>query len=397
MKLLYRGEKYIDESFPDYLMRLAYWNGFRDLKNFSNNLRIFYRERYVAASPIETDNPYDHFDFYDSHLSLLLFECKYALEVVLKRNFCLEEFHLSPHTKGASLYKIDICRACWQERSYVRFYWRLNLFGVCHKHGTKFESIEMVSYHPNEERIGLMQSKDAGSILDSYWTIRKFRHVIENTEISFKSLSIETDNLVGEWYLWREVVLFLKCRFKVEFQFGRVDELLELDILCVLDLLDRLELVISMLVNKSDTNEKLIKIVSLIFMIRCDVFRYHVESFVSWVSAQAYSVNPLFEVYIFGVSANLFCRNYSLKQEVINPVNFSNLNERMICQFIIDSGIFCESELQNMYTGGKYTSLRGESSRGCVPGTSRSYKGYMDVVEENIFCGDPLPRSSLEI
>lgn len=109
MKLLYRGEKYFDESFPDYLMRLAYWNGFGDLKKFSRKLKEIYRKRYLNADQSETaknnfsipDASDRDFNWHEcEYRDLGWFECKYALELVLKRHFYSEEMNLSRQTHG---------------------------------------------------------------------------------------------------------------------------------------------------------------------------------------------------------------------------------------------------------------------------------------------------------
>lgn len=67
----------------------------------------------------------------------------------------------------------------------------------------------------------------------------------------------------------------------------------------------------------------------------------------------------------------------------------------MICQFIIDSGIFSDLELEEMYVGGKCYSGGWSDSPDSIK--FRHYRDYMDVVGENIFDRDPLPRSSLEL
>lgn len=250
----------------------------------------------------------------------------------------------------------------------------------------------MTSYHPNVERIGSFKSSTIRFTLSSYWTVRKFLEVTEDTGCNLKDLSIETANSSDESKLWRKVVSFLENRFWITFQFNSVDELLDVNTLCGLDPLTRLELVMRMLVDKGDTSEKLVKIVSLIFLSRFSLYEYRITDFNSWARAQAYSVSPLFEAYMFGVDASLFYRNSRFNQEVIRPVYFSDLSDRMICQFIIDSGILSDQELKDMYTEGKYYSGGWSDPADSIPKNYRKYRDYVDVVGENIFDRDPLPK-----
>ncbi len=405
MKLLYRGEKYLDESFPDYLMRLAYWNGFRDLKTFSKKLKEIYRERYVNNDFGETvksnlsigdarDRDFNRLEC--EHRDLGWFECKYALELILKRHFYSDEMNLSKQTHGKNLYQIDICRHCWKEHPYVRFYWRLYSYEKCHIHEVDLEPVKMASYEPNEERINSLKSSSIRFSLSSYGTIRKFLEIRKTTGCSLKDLAKETANSSDESKLWPKVVSFLESRFQITFQFERIDEVLDVNVLCGLDPLNRLELVIEALVDKGDASEKLVKVVSLIFLNKFRLYQYRVTDFNSWARTQAYSVSPLLEAYMFGVNTNLFYRDSSFHQEVIGPVYFSDLSDRMMCQFIIDSGIFNDQELSDMYTKGKYYSGGWSDPSDSIPKNYRKYRNFIDVVGDNIFDEVPSPRSSLK-
>lgn len=386
-------------------MRLAYWNGFRDLKTFSKKLKEIYRERYVNGDFGETvkgnlsiwDASDRDFNWLEcEHRDLGWFECKYALELTLKRNFYLDEMNLSRQTHGKKLYQVDICRACWKEHPYVRFYWRLHSYEKCHKHEVDLESVEMASYEPSEERISSLKSSPIKFNLSSYRTIRKFLEITKTTGCSLKDLSKETANSSDESKLWSNVVSFLESYFQIKFQFEHIDEVLDVNVLCGLDPLNRLEVVIGSLVDKGDATEKLVKIVSLIFLNKFRLYQYRVVGFNSWARAQAYSVSPLLEAYMFGVDTSLFHPSSRFDREIIGPVYFTNFSNRMICQFIVDSSILSEQELKDMYTGGKYYSGGWSDPSDSIPQNYRYYQDYIDVVGKNIFDEFPSPRSSLE-
>ena len=54
LKLLYRADKFLDESFFDYLSRLSYWNGFNSADVFTSVLVKLYNKIYFFHHHLKT-------------------------------------------------------------------------------------------------------------------------------------------------------------------------------------------------------------------------------------------------------------------------------------------------------------------------------------------------------
>ena len=330
---------------------------------------------------------------YISHNDYVWFECKYALEMIFKENICLKEMNIVGKNLKNNIYKVGVCRACWKESPYVRFYWRLYSYDVCHKHDAELELLDLRLYHPEVGRLSLKSSGYSRLNLPDYWVIKEFLQFKKKSECRLGELLSELANSSDERRLWPKVVSFLEVRFQIEFNFDSVFEVLNLKILCGMDALGRLELVIDRLVDLSDASEKLVKISSLIFLKRYPSYSYRIVDFDSWAGAQAYAVSPLFEAYLFGANESLFFQRSRYGSRLKSPVYFSGFSDRMICQFIIDSGIFSYQELDNMYAGGKYYSTGWAGSSDSIQYSK--YADYIELVDENIFERAPLSRSTV--
>ena len=132
MKLLYREEKHVDETFSDYLSRLSYWNGFSSKKKFTNILSNLFDEKYENNTKKRKNEQKIHL----------------MLEQLLKRNIP------SPDTCHLAPYKIPngrakICTICWENQHYIRFFWHFNNYSACHIHNIEMQTAAHLTYNQN--------------------------------------------------------------------------------------------------------------------------------------------------------------------------------------------------------------------------------------------------------
>jgi len=394
LNLLYREKKFVDEALPDYLTRLAYWNGFRSLESFSKSLKKIYQELYVEKESGDTKkkNLIIHHSSIKDHFWI---QCKYAIEYVLKRDICVNEVNISEKTQKGGLKTANFCSDCWKEAPYVRFYWRLGSYGVCHNHGSKMQQFDPLSYNPDVGRLRVSAEQTRCSLSSESDRINRFLLLKGGAGCSLMELLFELDNANAEHKLWSEVVSFLERRFRIRMAFNSVSGFIESNNLCSMDPLSRLDKMIDALVNESTADEKLVKISVLVSLERNYFYSRRVSGFSAWAMSLAYSLSPLFAAYLFGIGEALFdLERYSLNKK-IGPISFSSYSDRKLCQFVIESRIFDDRYLREIYTGGKNYSTGWTGYSG--PLEWERYVGFGDSLGEDIFDSQPLPRRALEL
>lgn len=118
MKLLYRGIKQNDEFLTDYIRRISDKNGFSCVTKFRQNLIKFFKYQAVKNHSLS-----DHA------------VARVSLELILKRNIPIDEYRRFCNRKRNEWHKhLRICRSCWAQEDYIRFYWWLTPYEKCHLH-----------------------------------------------------------------------------------------------------------------------------------------------------------------------------------------------------------------------------------------------------------------------
>lgn len=133
-KLLYHDQINSDEIIQDYIARLAIRNGFSSIRKFLVWLITFVDR----ADELEDYDPRT----YQGRLN----RYRQKLEIVLGRN--IPEDSMAIYLGVERLYEsvVKICPRCFSEHPYYKFYWRFDLYSVCHKHDINLVDISSDPY-----------------------------------------------------------------------------------------------------------------------------------------------------------------------------------------------------------------------------------------------------------
>lgn len=131
LKLLYRVDKFVDETIVDYIARVSYFNGFESPGKFSSYLADLYDLVFGREGNKE-------FSFYSKKDEIEI-KSHLMLEQVLQRNILFSQFNsfercLIPHGEP------KVCPQCWQKSQYIKFFWRLDSYKICHTHKLRMQS-----------------------------------------------------------------------------------------------------------------------------------------------------------------------------------------------------------------------------------------------------------------
>jgi hypothetical protein len=148
MKLLFRGVKPSDEFLTDYIERLSVNNGYDTVNIFNRALKEKYFDSYAKNHSLR----------YKAILRV-------SLETILKRNIPIDEYDRFYNQKrGHWRRSPKICRSCWSESQYRRFYWWLRGYEVCHLHNERLEC-DAVDFSDESEMVEDEREKRFVSLL----------------------------------------------------------------------------------------------------------------------------------------------------------------------------------------------------------------------------------------
>jgi hypothetical protein len=151
MKLLYREQKKDDEFLGDYISRIASKNGFENKDKFRKILKEYYLNN--------CEKIYGNID--NNALRRM------ALERIFQRNIPVDASHLYNNSRRDLWAKEWIfCRECWNQEPYIRFYWWLSDYKICHVHNKKMSAKILLnsltsepSIEPTPNLIGMIVQK----------------------------------------------------------------------------------------------------------------------------------------------------------------------------------------------------------------------------------------------
>lgn len=125
MKLIYRGLKKNDEFFGDYLSRLSVENGFMNNKIFRKSLEKYY-----------FNNCEENCENINENEILRL-----SLEHMFQRKIPVDEHHkFNSSRRDMWIKEHRICDDCLHQETYIRFYWWLTDYQMCHVHKKSMRS-----------------------------------------------------------------------------------------------------------------------------------------------------------------------------------------------------------------------------------------------------------------
>ncbi|USD21134.1 TniQ family protein [Microbulbifer variabilis] len=391
MNFLYREKKFVDESLSDYVGRLAYWNGYRNSKVLISLLIKTYSSLLVGSDISERERArLSNINVEYKYHNLKWHKIRIALEFILRRYFILSELNLYEKPPKSWLYESKLCCKCWDDNPYVRFYWRDRLYSVCHLHDEKLVKIKDIPY-------GTSSSSLAGKI-----HLNKFNYncgvtkaILDShidTGCSLSDLNFERAVAEDERKLWHRVRLFMKDRF-----------LWEVDLECHLDIQElsglsitvRLERIISKLHYENKLQEKLLRVVLILQILRGNLLINICSSVSTWVISESYSINPVLYFYVKGVRSHLFAKNKISDRGIVCSISFCGFSDRQLCKFILESEIFTPDEIKMLHGDGMKYSTGCSDPRGRIGNQYYDYDEYIDYADQNVFEVQPIKRGNL--
>ncbi|QIL91249.1 hypothetical protein GNX18_16760 [Microbulbifer sp. SH-1] len=392
MKLLYRGDKFNDESLPDYIFRLAYWNGFDSGSRLIDLLRIHYKE--LAK----------HY-FCDERLHVakklsVWYECKVALEFILNKSFHESELNLEIGLLIKKKYHTHwICSECWKEYAYVRFYWHSCDYRNCHVHDKRLLQVEFIPYEPslNPERIAMSPQRD-WPFPDCEVTPIFLKKRIGNS-CNYSDIENEKSISIDEEMFWWNVIVFLRDRFKIDFKVDSVYELIPIDELVGAPVTQRLQKVKDSLIREKEVFATLISVSIVAKIIQKRMFGFEDYGYLlgsrelkNWLLSEAYSVSRNFYTYLVGVGDHIFFGSENLVDRRVPPIDLRKVSDKGLCQFILESSILTPQEIRDITSEWECTSNSAIKIEGYVGRRHYYYNKYIQAADLNVFDMEPEPR-----
>jgi hypothetical protein len=327
LKLLYRGHKYSDESFPDYVHRVSYWNGYENIKKFSRELTIFYKKVYGRDYTF-SQSLYNYGKFKNieqERHNLKWLRQRLSLERIFNFSFNTSELNLFSEDNRQNYNGGFICPDCWTENMYIRFYWRFSNYSTCRLHRKELLYVEIISYDPS---LILVFCSDINA------SLRKAKHcyflelIAMNKHDSCLSMSYileEKEIAQYENKIWGNVLSCLRNYFGILHNYYAIYEFVDVGNLVGLSVVSRANIVVAAIITLDDRFEKLIKIVTILVIIKhcqrnLNKNKNNLE-FSGWAQAEAYSISHLLYVYIRGVDEHLFAGGFEISSNYNGMIN----------------------------------------------------------------------------
>lgn len=331
--LVYRSLKRFDESLPDYLERLSFFNGFLSVNDFIRYLEAIFLDLYGEVSSFDMGickRSSDQFRPYGERLA----KCCIALEILLniefsKKNMNLTEVHLISYFKPRR-----ICELCWKESSYYRYYWRFWSYRDCHKHGISLSSVKFLNYKEESQIVKEELYKDTFFRNEKYYRpLKKLIPFCEKREYGFIELDRISRHILLEVKAWMIVWKLLYKQFKISSHIRSYEIPNWAHGLNSQTSEKRFKKALSNFILPGSRYREVIEIVSLIvFSFVGDIFENN-KRFRLWLLSRAYSYSPLLYICMNGVSFESF----NSKDErccFLPPVKFSRLSLFQLSEFI---------------------------------------------------------------
>lgn len=324
MKLLYRSEKYHDESFSDFLDRLGYWNGFSSKETFARFLADLFNETYYS-------------DGYGAHL---------MLEQLLGRNIPKTGNHCMARSKIPNGV-VKICANCWKENRYIRFYWRFNDYIECHIHGALLIYPNFFSYQ-SDNAIGV---KADGKLDDSekyprYLLIEAIKFYLNyDCSLNLIEKELEQHRYAKEITKW--VVDFFSENLGMRLNLSGAIRLIDSGGLIGLSVRKKMESIYEWLLSGNEPLEQLVRIITAIRIgDRTTIYwtgrrRYEqpVSGFEQWLKTEVLSIDDLFYAYLGFGQRDGSPKNHKIRYEMTGFENLDPRADRQLCLAIFSSSI----------------------------------------------------------
>lgn len=372
MKLLYRAQPFNDECFAGYLCRLAYWNGFKDGVSFLRALQALYRRLTNGT---------------DLHHRYIIA----ALESAIGRHFDEAEY-LRAKVTVASLREVKICRICWREKPYVRFYWRHADYSICHKHDVLLSTMSQISFDSFSEMHVAGEIDTEVNVFDNCALKNAIIKKMTDLECDEYQLSFEIDFMRKEIEVWGAIFSFMENYFSLPIGVTDISELIDHDSLMFLSAVDRFEILRNIVLNKFPNDAKLVNVIIFV-----QSARYHVVSNESreselWFLSESYAISPILFGYLGGIGRNLFDTSMYGSDETLPPIPLRGFTDRQICKFILESSIFSDRELSNIYQDGKRLASGEVEPNSDLYKRACKFHRYLDAIGQDIFLRVPIQR-----
>lgn len=372
MKLLYRSLPFIDECFYGYIGRLAYWNGFKNGSTFLLKLRYIYKK-------LSNSDELSHGYFFD------------ALESVLNRSLP-GQYNWNGSVTDILKNEVKICSLCWSAKAYIRFYWRYEAYSICHKHNTLLLLMSHISYDPNfDVDIGIDKYRKVNASLNC-----KLKGVVlgrlNEASCNHNAFGDEIALIREEIALWDDVVIFMKSYFLISFNFESVFEIVDKNSLILLPAIERFEMVRNFLLSQQSGLNKLINVIVIVQAARYRRVVYKSSQAKLWFLSEAYAISPVLFAYLAGIGPHIFANETDMYNRTLPKIPLWNLNDRMVCKFILESSILSDCELDSVWQEGKNFSTGRCEPQGCINGEVYDYQRYIDAAGNDIFERTPCRR-----
>lgn len=379
MRLLYRGIKYIDESFPDYLARLSNRNGFKCVDLFISELRALYKKIYGNGFGYKAlDNWYSPMQGGETNkCNLGWFQCRVALEYLLRRSYSEVELNLAIQPHKNYYKKSKVCAICWAENQYVRFYWRDSCYLICHKHEVLLNQREFICYKASSVSEIFEGMQCAAYEIDNCKVTNYFLSAKGEAACSLAELTTERYIAKDERILWKSVISLIHNKF-----FICCDISIESIIMQTagLSIPARLENVIK-LIDEYVKCEKLIRILAIIYIVKYRLFCLFESNIDSWIFSEAYSISSFLHAVIKIDNTHIFSLGYCEFSNHRFSSIFSEFTDLDIFEFILGGPILELSELKALpYYMNTYVAFHQKQFERNI-----AYMGALKIASKNIF------------
>lgn len=329
MKLLYRADKYDDESFSDFLDRLGCWNGFSSKETFSRCLADLFNETYGGDKNKKVDE-------HKVHL---------MLEQLLGRNIP-EAGAFSMALSKIPSGTVKVCANCWKENRYIRFYWRFNSYVECHVHGVLLTYPNLFSYQ-SDNSVG-EQADNSLDISEKYP-----RHLLVEA-IKFYlgsdcSLSLIEEDLEQHRYakeITEWVAGFFSEKLGVILNLTGALKVIDSGNLIGLSVPKKMESIYARLLSGNELLETNVRIITAIRIGDQSTFWTHHRryeppalGFEQWRKTEVLSIDDLFYAYLGFGQRNGTPKNYKIRYEMTGFDNLDPHVDRQLCLAIFSGSI----------------------------------------------------------
>ncbi len=330
LKLLYRADKFLDESFFDYLSRLSYWNGFNSANVFKSALIKLYNKIYLD----------------DKNQLFNIMKCHSALESVLKRNINYSQLNLFNYSlchKGV----IKICRCCWMKSKYIRFYWRMDGYSICHIHKTKLIvcSEGLYSHYfssVNDSKVETDKMEHNQRVLN------KAIEIYSLTDFALKKIESELDCNFYEKKIIIWLSHFLKMHMSRDVNISDALNLSDSGALVGLSIHNRMDKIINILSASNKWLENVIRIVAVLRVKQLPIqydasgwTYYPAPGFDYWANIEGLSIDSLFYAYVgFGSLRHTMPARYQFRYEFEGFSFLESSIDRSLCVSLYNTSLY---------------------------------------------------------